>query len=526
MVSNVSITFKERIITDLPDYIQQIVKKFDSLGIYSINMSSSVKNSIEALLKFDVKWVELMNKNATDFQKYVRYHLKSLEDFLINWENLERNSAGSNGQLMEQAQRVLESIRISFLAIMIWRKPRSLNNINQNDVSYHQTINKERSSIEAFAAEVIKAGRGQKFEILVLNGKRDFFRTKIWTAGKAEMNADEFFEFFKDDLHLFLDGESINPIYIKEIKRQLNIGTSINSQILERIYNYFFGSYVNFVKFLNRNYQYGLVEKGLNENGLTYESLQRSVDTKLQNKVLSISHCPFPHLRGKEFILTPNGIENSPRYCEDKLVIFGKEASEEFTTDITLPNVGGIDSIFAFIYVNHDGYHLVDISKRATVRIKPLPHVPFELQKDMIVIFARTQAYIVDITESISIGGLAASSLILKPAPGNKATLNQNEFRITIDNGRKFMIGRDQTCNLVIAHNDISSTHAEIFYDFEQAKWMMNDLNSSNGTFFKLKSNTQQFGLSPSSAHFIKGMCIFCVENFVFCIRDETEESQ
>ena len=524
MASNVSITFKERVIKDLPEYIQQIVKKYDSLGIYSINISQNIRNSIEALLKIDVKWVELMHKNAQDFHNYVKTSLKELEDFLNVWENLERQSAGSNGQLMDQAQKILDKIRVSFLAIMIWRNPRSLNNLDRSELVYSQTLNSERHTIEHFASEVIRAGRGQKFEILVLNGKRDFFRTKIWTAGRPEMGSDEFFEYFKDDLHLFLDGEPINPIYIKEIKRQLNIENTVNSQVLERIYNYFFASYVNFVKFLNRNFQYGLVEKGLIENGLTYETLQRSHNTTLRNKTLTISHCPFPHLRDKSFLLTPSGIQSSQRFCDDKLIIFGKEAAEEFTTDVTLPNVGGIDSIFAFIYVNHFGYHLVDISKRATVRIKPLPDRPFVLEEDMIVIFARTQAYIINITESISVGGFNASSLILKPAPGNKATLNKNEYRITIDSGKKFIIGRDQTCNLVIPHNDISSLHAEIFHDQSQGKWMMRDLNSSNGTYFKLKSNKQQYDLTPSNSYFIDGLTIFCVENFVFCITDEAEE--
>jgi hypothetical protein len=289
--------------------------------------------------------------------------------------------------------------------------------------------------------------------------------------------------------------------------------------MLNQIYDYFFGSLTSFVKFLNRNYQYGLVEQGLNNALITYQALQRSQDTRMKNKRLVITHCPFPHLREKEFVLTPNGLENSSRFCSDRLIIFGKEANEEFTTDITLPNVGGIDSIFAFIFVNHFGYHLIDISKRASVKIKVSSADPSVLNKDNIVILAKLHAYLIEISDGVDFGGGQISSLIFKPAPGSKTTAGTQERRLTASDNKKFVIGRDATCDLVISHADISARHAEIWFELGRG-WLIRDLDSSNGTYIKLKNNTQQFALSPSDPFKLEGFTVFCVENFTFLVHD------
>src|SRR5574343_159975 len=123
MPSNVSITFKSKICSDLPDYVQKLNKLYDSFVFYEISISTNNKDSIKALLKSDVKWIEVMNKSATEFNKYLKQYLSTLEDFLRRWHEKESSSPGLNGYMNEELTEILERIRVLFLAIMIWRKP-------------------------------------------------------------------------------------------------------------------------------------------------------------------------------------------------------------------------------------------------------------------------------------------------------------------------------------------------------------------------------------------------------------------
>lgn len=516
MNRGVSITFKEKIAQDLPDDIKALAKKYEDIGIFSINIPKQTKQELDQVILVDMQWVELLLKGKTIHQRYLKEVINMLSTWIDRWKAAENASAGSNRNLIEELTRIIRDVRTKLLAVMIWRRPKVAKEVDLND---HNTIKPAADKIQAFANTLYEASSSPKnFEMMVLHGKRDYFRTNCWPPGSNSVTLNEFFDLFKDDFDLFLE-KGINEIYKKEIIKQLNLQNNVTFMDLDRIYNYFLGSYVSFIKFLNRNYQYSLIEDGLMEQGLPYDRLQTSINTSLKPLIMTITSCPFPQLREKQFELGNFGLESSPRFCSDKLVIFGKDAHEEFTTDICLPNARGIDSIFAFIYINNQGHYLVDISKRASIRIKLTPKTPIRLVSGMIIIFAKMHAYEVTISDPVNIGGKNITNLTLNPAQGCTVTQSTGHRNISPD-GNKLVIGRNPECNLSLQHGDISHVHAECYFDGDTSEWMLVDLGSQNGTFYKLKSLTQCVNLSPSDAFKLEKGVLFSVENFTFFISE------
>lgn len=513
----VSITFKNKISSKLPIDIQTLSTSFSKLGIYETNIEPSLKAEFKNLLEQDFQWVSLLLNDKNIHEQYLVEGILELNNWITGWKEVESKNAGSNSHLLNQLRTILRSTRIRILSIMLWRKLRGVKEADMKDVN---TVRNFSSKFIEFATTLYESSRDRKLETLVLFGKRDFFKSNAWPSGKNSIPSNDFFELFTGDFQLFLE-KGINQIYVKEIKKQLNISESVSFMDLERIYNYFFGSYLSFVKFLNRNFQYELIELGLEKQNILYDRLQNSTNTTLTPKKLIITNCPFPKFKSKCFDINIYGLGSSSRYCNDKLVIFGKDAHEEFTTDISLPNTKGIDSIFAFIYVNNQGYHLVDISKSACIRIKVWPGTDLELENGMIVVFAKTHAYIVKISDSILLGGKKVTNLTLEPAPGCGPSISAGSL-IVKPNGERLFIGRNRdTCNLILEHQDISQRHAEIYLNNETSKWLLKDLKSTNGTFYRLKTFDECENETPSTALKLEGMVVFCVQSFTFLIRDD-----
>lgn len=65
-----------------------------------------------------------------------------------------------------------------------------------------------------------------------------------------------------------------------------------------------------------------------------------------------------------------------------------------------------------------------------------------------------------------------------------------------VKKGRRYVIGRKDTCDLRIPLTSVSREHAAVYYDDEDEEFVVEDLGSSNGTFV----NTEQvetMGLCP-----------------------------
>ncbi|MCC6908533.1 MAG: FHA domain-containing protein [Phycisphaerales bacterium] len=65
-----------------------------------------------------------------------------------------------------------------------------------------------------------------------------------------------------------------------------------------------------------------------------------------------------------------------------------------------------------------------------------------------------------------------------------------------IKTGRRYVIGRKDTCDLRIPLTSVSREHAAVYYDDEDEEFVVEDLGSSNGTFVNAEQVTTM-GLCP-----------------------------
>ncbi len=65
-----------------------------------------------------------------------------------------------------------------------------------------------------------------------------------------------------------------------------------------------------------------------------------------------------------------------------------------------------------------------------------------------------------------------------------------------IKTGRRYLIGRKDTCDLRIPLTSVSREHAAVYYDEEDKEFVVEDLGSSNGTFVNAEQVTTM-GLCP-----------------------------
>ena len=165
----------------------------------------------------------------------------------------------------------------------------------------------------------------------------------------------------------------------------------------------------------------------------------------------------MPNFTGKTFEIGPRGMEKSRRNVSDQIVTFGKDSNEEFTNDISIPNMQSLDNIFAFIFVNYKGYNLVDIAPRGSVKIKLPPNEEIRLENDMVIIIGHNHVFVVDFDEknSIPIGNNRAPLLKIK---GNEDCKTTSKFGdVTPDDfKKKITIGRDDDNRVSLVHDDIS----------------------------------------------------------------------
>lgn len=514
MFRNPSITFKEKISSDIPLFNKRLKDKYDDLGIFEIGIPSHMRKELRELIELDVQWIQLLLIERVPHTSIYKFAIERLETWIDNWKKAEISAAGSNIKLLEDLEKIYKEARIIMLAIMIWSKPRG---VQENMLNDFQTIKIGEDKFLRFARNLYELSRDRNFDSMVLLGKRDYFKSNCWPPGASSITSDEFFVLFENEIKLFLSN-GVNEIYLKEIRKHLNIGQIVNFTDIERIYNYFFGSYETFIKFLNRNYQYIIIQQGLVNLGLHYHLLQSSINSNLLEKQLILTASPFKKLLKKVSKIGLKGLEGSPRFCEDKLVIFGKDSNDEFTADFSLPNISGIDSIFAFIFINHSGYYLVDISKSATIRIKINPGTEFELKNEMIIVFGKAHAYIVRISNPVLVSERNFTNLQLEPY--SKATSQHGR---NLSSNDRVSIGRDPNSNLFFEDKYISQRHAECYFDMNTSKWILKDLGSENGTFYKLKTLQQCLNMEASEALKIEGNFIFCIQSFTFLIRDYQE---
>jgi len=71
---------------------------------------------------------------------------------------------------------------------------------------------------------------------------------------------------------------------------------------------------------------------------------------------------------------------------------------------------------------------------------------------------------------------------------------HRRDFEIKV--GRRYLIGRKDTCDLRIPLTSVSREHAAVYYDDEDKEFVIEDLGSSNGTYVNTEQVTTM-GLCP-----------------------------
>lgn len=71
---------------------------------------------------------------------------------------------------------------------------------------------------------------------------------------------------------------------------------------------------------------------------------------------------------------------------------------------------------------------------------------------------------------------------------------HRRDFEIKV--GKRYLIGRKDTCDLRIPLTSVSREHAAVYYDDEDKEFVVEDLGSSNGTYVNTEQVTTM-GLCP-----------------------------
>ena len=362
---------------------------FNNLGILSINMGQARKQSLMDLFTTDIILLNFAKNLGTVHGSTLEQAFHGLKDWIKRWRDAESANAGSNSRMLEEFQQRIDDLKITILAILLLKKGGDYG------------VTKDR------AKRLYESRLHPTIESMLAFGKKDNFRTDVWAGGETR-EWGHFINSLNDEVFLFFS-EGISPIYVSELKTQIRIGDKVNYSNLDAIFSYMWGSFNNFRRFINRNFLFGLIEKGLQKNGLSYEEIQRSVNVECPPIIIKLTRCPFPNLNLTEYHVGNSGIVNSARGVQDHLIIFGKDSPDECTCDISFPNMKQLDSIFAFIYSASRGYYLVNISTNEVVKVKLNPEDPLELEDKMVIIFGNGHSFTIEIQD-----GLRSGNNILK----------------------------------------------------------------------------------------------------------------
>ena len=499
--TKLTMTVYQKTTKSLPTSIIDCQKTYNNISIFRINLQSFRADRIKSLLEDDVRWLEFVLYGNNKVEQQLNCAFNDLNNWINHWIAAESVSAGKNSEMLNQCDHLIETCHCLILAIMMFRKSHPFENYVQH------------------AQYVYRASQDRHFSYKVFIGKRDLFQQYCWPSSFHEWNFDHFIQELNNHLFLFIEG-GINEIFKAEIKKKLNLDI-VPLNLLGEIFSYFIGSFDNFRRFINRNYLYGIIEKGIEKQGVTYERLKY-----MQNQALSleivISYSNFCEYNGRVFKVDSTGIRGSDRYIEDHLITFGKDSAEEFTNDISLPNIKDVDSIFAAIFINSNGLNIIDISKNSTVKIKIAPGKSIKIFDDMIIVLSNIHQFVINIIDGVDVEG---SRKVLKLSSfGNCATTRTiNQCGLISD--QDFYIGSSLNCAFIIEAQDIMPVHA-IIKRYNDDQYYISDCKTETGTFYRLKTKTQIEKEEASDSITLVPGDVFQVKFFQFIVREPKENNE
>lgn len=493
--SKLALTVYQKTTRSLPTSIADCKKTFDQISIFRINLKSFRENQIKTLLEDDVRWLEFVLYGHTTVEQQLNFAFNKLNVWINSWIAAESVSAGNNSGMLSECDSLIETCYCQILAIMIFRKDHPF----ENYVEYAQYI--------------YRAYQNRPFSYKIFMGKKDLFQQICWPINTHDWLFDDFIQELNNHLFLFIE-KGINEIFKAEIKKKLNL-EMVPLNKLGEIFSYLIGSFDGFRKFINRNYLYGVIEKGIEKQGVSYERLKY-----MQNQMLSleivISYSNFTEYNGKVFKVDSTGIRGSDRYIEDHLITFGKDSAEEFTNDISLPNMKDIDSIFAAIFINTNGLNIIDISKYSTVKIKIAPGKSIQIFDDMVIVLSRLHQFVINIIDGVNMAG---RQKVLKLSSFGNCVSTQTINQCAFISGQEFSIGSDLNCTFRIQAQDIKTVHAIIKRNYDDS-YYISDCNTETGTFYRLKTKAQiEKEEASDSINLVPGD-VFQVKFFNFVVRE------
>ncbi|OMJ68405.1 hypothetical protein SteCoe_34143 [Stentor coeruleus] len=521
-------TVYQKTTASIPESVLQAQSEFKKLQIYTIGLTPQRSGRIEYFFEHEINWLTYCINYKNEISNYLQNKFHEFINILDEWKKKESESGGKNQGMLESIDQKFGAIRRGVLAVLLCRKGYTF------------------EDYERVADYMLSAYPRDHFDTLILKGKKDFFQAHIWTKNSSTMNWNDFITNLNNDFFLMFEN-GINIIFQKEIKKHLNIGETVEYSILDQIFSYIIGSSSLFRKVVNRNYLYNCINEALDKEGAIYDRLPVFQDSRKSAKII-LTHSPIPDLNGRTYEISNFGVENSERFLRDHIVTFGKDSNEEFSNDITLPNMNDVDSIFAFIFINANGFNLIDISSKGSVRIKLHPNKRIELEPGMIIIIGTNHQFSVRIKLHpnkrielepgmiiiigtnhqftvnslglIFLDGFNQHHLCIQPSQDDKTT---NKMKVqSLEGNDKIYIGKDKSCHMRVDYPDVSDQHA--YFEKINGKWFLRDNYSERGTFYKLKKMKNITKQKPSASFSLKNNRVFMVQRFIFIFLSNERE--
>lgn len=493
-------TVYQKTTASIPQAVISAQEEFKKLQIYTIGLTPQRSGRIEYFFEHEINWLTYCINLQQEISSYLQPKFHNFINILNEWKQKESANGGRNQDMLEPIDEHFRAIRKSVLAVLLCRRGYNFENY------------------ETVVDYILTAYPREPFDTLILKGKKDFFQAHIWTKNSYNMKWSDFIAKLNDDFFLMFE-KGLNIIFQKEIKKHLNITEDIvEYSILDQIFSYIIGSFSLFRKVVNRNYLYNCIYEALDNEFAFYDDLSKFQDSRKAARIF-LTNSPIQSLNGKVYDISYLGIQNSERYLADHIVTFGKESNEEFNNDITLPNMNDVDSIFAFIFINANGFNLIDISSNGSVRIKIHPNKKVLLEPGMILVIGTNHRLAINSQGVVLLDGVNQHQLFVAPLQDDQTTKNCNVQ--SLEGDTKFYIGRSKDCAIKIDYPDVSDHHAILEKD--KGKWYIRDNGSERGTYYKLKKIQDITDQKPSASFTLKHGRVFMVQRFVFIFLENEE---
>eukprot|EP00359_Climacostomum_virens_P006960 CAMPEP_0204919978 /NCGR_PEP_ID=MMETSP1397-20131031/17122_1 /ASSEMBLY_ACC=CAM_ASM_000891 /TAXON_ID=49980 /ORGANISM="Climacostomum Climacostomum virens, Strain Stock W-24" /LENGTH=577 /DNA_ID=CAMNT_0052093625 /DNA_START=66 /DNA_END=1799 /DNA_ORIENTATION=+ len=230
-----------------------------------------------------------------------------------------------------------------------------------------------------------------------------------------------------------------------------------------------------------------LDEASDNEKLLKYLDYGQPYRKPLRLKVLSVDeNYPFSYEVGDSLIIGYYGMEDSPRYCEDRLVWFGNSLNK--TQDVQFdPRDNSVCPLVFQIMGNSDGYYVIDFA-RANIAMTLVRDNSVMLEEGDIFVIGTGQAFaVIDACSSSNRRSSTKQQASLKllglegEFSGRMLTYNIHT-KLSVSIGTRTE-GYPKEIEFAEA-TDVDEFHARIFYD--EGRCYLEDFQTSNGTWLRL----------------------------------------